>query len=1135
MSGEKLIKFISNYEKQPNLNETTNKYINLFLEDIKNNKILLENISSCACGSNDLELIETKDRFGLAFNSLICNKCGLINTNPRIKEESLEYYYKNFYHHLTFGTESLKNKKSIFSNEQGNKIFNLVKDYLEDKEELQVLEIGCGTGSVLVEFQNEADKHNIKTSIFGTEYNDECIEICTKNNINIISNNLENTLYSELKYDLIILSHVFEHFIDLGKNLKFISELLKENGILYIEVPGVQALHKSNYYKSNFIKYLTYAHIYNFSLDSLKTILNQNRFICLYGNENVESIFKKGSAEILFQGSNSNKRYLQDLSEHEAFKEKNLLAINQREKDYNDFLVVKNSYKKVLANSNSIYLLYPSFNNIDDLNDILYKLSFALPDTNNISIIVPIDKNLELDIDNFEKNTYIKFIKDSEVDLYIEDNTILIHSMDKVEDLSLFKDSKEFEIIDKNYFSTVEPSTLTTLFFKSLDIESKKIYEKICEENFINFKIKNIDKKQAFCFTTGPSFDTYKSFNFPKNSLNIICNSIVKNNEFLDYIKNVDLITFGDPVFHFGSSKYAELFREDVLKIVENSETYIAIPDINVPLMIFHYPKLKHRIIGIKSDFKYNFPEAGKLFIKGTNNILTKLMIPMASSICNTIFIMGADGRKPNENYFWQHSQNAQYTDLMETVFIAHPSFFRDRVYTDYYKEHCEDLEKLIEYGESLGKVYFSITKSYIPAFEKRFIDFNISKKELIQNIELVRAKNIKSKGDISTLYSNDEINLDFSIKINLLFSHIEKIKKSEAKIAIYGNGLIGNLIAKEIKEQLVVICDQNPNSMSEFCKTCLPSELESFNFDFLLISVLGRESTITKNLNIDKNKILTINLTKNGIDSFNLAILDKNCKEFLDNNLIGPYSRESSLIIDETKIIYKYFNSSCGTMIDVGAHFGSSAELFLKNDWKVYCYEPDPNNRKKLISNLENYSNKIIFDKAISNKINESVIFYDSEESTGISSLLPFNDYHKKICEVQTSTLKKEIEENNIENIDFLKIDTEGYDFMVLQGLSFDIIKPLIIECEFEDLKTNKLGYTVKDMINFLQSKNYIVYVSEWHPIIRYGIQHQWKRFFKYDNQDIDSKGWGNLIAFYKEVDEDFLVRIIKESLNLK
>jgi len=78
--------------------------------------------------------------------------------------------------------------------------------------------------------------------------------------------------------------------------------------------------------------------------------------------------------------------------------------------------------------------------------------------------------------------------------------------------------------------------------------------------------------------------------------------------------------------------------------------------------------------------------------------------------------------------------------------------------------------------------------------------------------------------------------------------------------------------------------------------------------------------------------------------------------------------------------------------MIDVGAHFGSSAKIFLENNWQVFCYEPDPNNRKKLLINLEKYHNKIVFDKAISNKADELVAFYTSQESTGISGLLPFN-----------------------------------------------------------------------------------------------------------------------------------------------
>jgi len=112
-----------------------------------------------------------------------------------------------------------------------------------------------------------------------------------------------------------------------------------------------------------------------------------------------------------------------------------------------------------------------------------------------------------------------------------------------------------------------------------------------------------------------------------------------------------------------------------------------------------------------------------------------------------------------------------------------------------------------------------------------------------------------------------DDINLDFSIKINALFSYINSIKNSKYKIAIYGNGLIGNLVAKEIKDNLVVICDHNPNNnKSDFAKVCLPQELKNYDFDFLLICVLGREKEILESLEkleISKDNILTINLSE--------------------------------------------------------------------------------------------------------------------------------------------------------------------------------------------------------------------------------------------------------------------------------
>ena len=90
---------------------------------------------------------------------------------------------------------------------------------------------------------------------------------------------------------------------------------------------------------------------------------------------------------------------------------------------------------------------------------------------------------------------------------------------------------------------------------------------------------------------------------------------------------------------------------------------------------------------------------------------------------------------------------------------------------------------------------------------------------------------------------------------------------------------------------------------------------------------------------------------------------------------------------IDEIEISLNYFkDQDSGIMIDVGAHHGSTAIPFLKKGWQVIAYEPDPDNREILISNLRGFENKTIRTEAVSDKSGEVVSFYASDESTGIS-----------------------------------------------------------------------------------------------------------------------------------------------------
>lgn len=92
------------------------------------------------------------------------------------------------------------------------------------------------------------------------------------------------------KYDLIILNHVWEHFLNIEQELDVISKLLKEDGVLFVAVPGIKALVKS--YGNDFLGYLQNAHVYDFTMGTLEQVMNKYGIELIVGNENINSIFK---------------------------------------------------------------------------------------------------------------------------------------------------------------------------------------------------------------------------------------------------------------------------------------------------------------------------------------------------------------------------------------------------------------------------------------------------------------------------------------------------------------------------------------------------------------------------------------------------------------------------------------------------------------------------------------------------------------------------------------------------------------------------------------------------------------------------------------------------------------------------
>ena len=198
-----------------------------------------------------------------------------------------------------------------------------------------------------------------------------------------------------------------------------------------------------------------------------------------------------------------------------------------------------------------------------------------------------------------------------------------------------------------------------------------------------------------------------------------------------------------------------------------------------------------------------------------------------------------------------------------------------------------------------------------------------------------------------------------------------------------------------------------------------------------------------------------------------------------------------------QQKKIIKLINNKFSEPIivfDIGAHYGETINLFYKKLKlkKIYSFEASPKNFEILNKNISKYHpDKIeihnfgMGDKISNNYINQTL---ESSSST-INKLNKDSKYFKKKLKVlsiknketfyhkvpiKLLTLDYFIENNKIENIDLLKIDTEGYEFNVLKGLSkySQNIKLIYFEHHYDDMiiKNYKFG----DIHQLLKDKGF-------------------------------------------------------------
>ncbi len=100
----------------------------------------------------------------------------------------------------------------------------------------KLLDVGCGIGY----FLEEAKKRGWE--VYGTEYTNEAISICSEKGINMHQGKLDPTNYENESFDVITSFEVIEHINNPIEEITNFHSLLRKGGLTYVTTPNFNSL-----------------------------------------------------------------------------------------------------------------------------------------------------------------------------------------------------------------------------------------------------------------------------------------------------------------------------------------------------------------------------------------------------------------------------------------------------------------------------------------------------------------------------------------------------------------------------------------------------------------------------------------------------------------------------------------------------------------------------------------------------------------------------------------------------------------------------------------------------------------------------------------------------------------------------
>ena len=182
--------------------------------------------------------------------------------------------------------------------------------------------------------------------------------------------------------------------------------------------------------------------------------------------------------------------------------------------------------------------------------------------------------------------------------------------------------------------------------------------------------------------------------------------------------------------------------------------------------------------------------------------------------------------------------------------------------------------------------------------------------------------------------------------------------------------------------------------------------------------------------------------------------------------------------MLDEEKII----------SLDVGAQGGFNSDSFFPNRYnrffKAILVEPIKEEAKKLktsdnfvIQNALWSSNKIKKVNILGNRLGSSSMYEPDPSLFDLHSIKKkeFENYEvTNQIEVQCETIENSLKNLNIQNLDYLKVDTQGAELEIIKGIGS--YRPLLIKIESHIHSMYKNVPSWNELLDLLYKLNYLI-----------------------------------------------------------